>query len=148
MLISKRKLWVATGLALGLIASACGSFSPPESCGEGIGGTADESKFAQHFAQIELVNKATSQSGNLDAEGVLQFAAADQLAIRAESLAEVSVRACVQELKGGGQVAFDQVQMMAQGEDDFALGSFSPGSYVVRVIADGVLVKNLTFEIK
>lgn len=148
MLTSKHRLLTVICVALGLIASACGSFSPPESCGEGIGGTADEAKFAQHFTLMELVNEATGQPGPLDAEGGLQFAATDRLAIRTESLAEISVQACVQERKGGGKIPFNQTQTVGQGADSFSLGSFAPGSYVVRVIVDGVLVKNLPFVVK
>jgi len=35
-----------------------------------------------------------------------------------------------------------------QGAGTLSLGSFAPGSYVVRVIVDGVLVKNLTFAVE
>jgi len=145
MRIWQYKLLVVACVVLGLLVSACGA---PESCGENIGGTADEAAYAQRFARMALVNEGTGQPGAADPEGGVQFAAADRLAIQVESLAEVTVRACVQERKGGGKIALNQSQTVGQGEDSFALGSFERGSYVVRVIVDGTLVKNLPFVVK
>ena len=145
MFTPKRSL-VIICTVLGLIVSACGSFAPPESCG--VGGTAEEAKFAQHFTRMELVNEATGEPGQPDQEGVPQFAPAAQLAIQVESVDEVSVRACIQERRGGGKIAFDQSLTAPQGPGNFSLSSFAPGSYVVRVIVNGILVKNLPFTVK
>ena len=138
--------WVALGIALALIASACGSFGPPESCG--VGGTADEAKFSQYFAQMELVDATTGQPGPVDPESGPQFAATAKLEIRAKSKAPVALRACVQSRRGGGKIPFDQTQSLPLGPGSLSLGSFAPGSYVVRVVVDGVLVRNLTFMVE
>ena len=131
-------------IALGLMVAACGPLSPSESCG--AGGTADKAAFAQHFTSMELVNEATGQPGQPDQEGEPQFASSDPLAIRVESRSRVSVRACVEQRRGGGKIAHDQTHTLAQGAGSASLGSFAPGPYVVRVIVDGVLVKNLPFS--
>lgn len=147
--MSKSKRWsVGVVVALALFALACGSFAPPESCGEDIGGTADEALFAEHFTQMDLVVESTGASGEPDDEMGEVFTSGDGLVIRAESLGEVSVRACVQPRSGGGQIPFDETETLAEGEDTFSLGSFDEGSYVIRVIVDGTLVRNLVFGVE
>lgn len=149
MPLSKTKLLV-TILALGIFLSSCslgpsGSFGPPASCGDNIGGTADTTKYDQYFTNMALVN----QDGVAGPEGEhgMEFASTDSLDLRADSISEVAVRACVQDFNGG-PIAFDQTQTFAQGSSGLTLGSFQPGNYVVRVIVDDTLVKNFPFAIK
>lgn len=134
----------AAVLALALAALACGSFAPPESCGETIGGTADEAAFAQYFESMELLNQATGQPGSQGEEG-MEFASSDALVIRVVSKSEVLVRACIQSRSGGGKIPFDQSMTLPSGEGFFPIGTVPPGTYVVRVIVDDTLVKNLPF---
>jgi hypothetical protein len=130
---------------LTLSLSAC-SFSPPPSCGDDIGGTADTAKFDQYFTNMQLVNQASGQVGP-EGENGTQYATGEALVIQAESKSEVTVRACVQP-RGPGEITFDQTQTMSQGQGAFPVGLFKPGIYVIRVIVDGVLVKNFPFEVK
>ena len=146
MLAIRHRILLVFCIALALAISACGSFSPPEDCG--VGGTADDAKFGQHFAWMELVNKETGQTGEESAEGGVQFAATELVAIRTESLGETPVRTCVQERKGGGKIALDVTATAQEGEALLSLGLFPKGSYVVRVIVDGTLVRNLPFVIQ
>jgi hypothetical protein len=138
---------LGTILMLGLFLSACslGSFGPPASCGDNISGTADTVKFDQYFTKMALVD----QSGVSGPEGEngMEFASTDTLNLRADSNSDVAVRACIQNFNGR-PIAFDQTQTFTKGSDGFSLGSFQSGSYVVRVIIDGTLVKNFPFFIK
>ena len=129
-----------------LIVSACTS-GPPPSCGEDIGGVADPTTFDQYFGAMALVNQTTGQPGP-DGEQGSQFAQADPLVIQADVRAAVELRACVQPLSGGGELAFDGTQTLGPGTGQVELGAFSPGTYVVRVIVGGTLVKNLPFEVQ
>ncbi len=141
-----RKRWyIGVFIFTTLVLTACGSFSPPESCG--AGGTADEMKYAQHFTWMEIVNETTGSPGEPDPEGGTQFASTIQLGITMDSIDEVSIRVCVEERRGGGEIALDKTQDLPSGSGNISLGSFEPGSYVVRVIVDGVLVRNLPFSI-
>ena len=141
-----RKRWyIGVSIILMLVLTACGSFSPPESCG--VGGTADETKFAQHFTWMEIVNEATGSPGESDPEGGFQFTSSDPLAITTDNINEVSLRACVAERKGGGKIPLDKTQDLSSGSGSISLGSFEPGSYVVRVIVDGILVRNIPFSV-
>jgi hypothetical protein len=133
-------------VAAGGLASAC-SGGPPKGCGDDIGGTADEALFGQHFSSMSLVSQVTGQPGQ-DSDNGAEFDKADILTIQADAKAEVAVRACVQFRSGGGDVPFDQTRTLAQGPGSLDLGTFEPGSYVVRVIVGGTLVKNFPFQTK
>lgn len=142
---NQRNRLIAAGVLLGLTALACGQLSPPESCGENIGGTADEAKFDELFAEMTLVDGASGEPGSGDPP---TLAAGDQLIIQAQALDDVSVRACIEESRGGGEIALDEIQTMAAGESSFSIGTFEPGPYVIRVIVDDTLIKNLPFTVE
>ena len=133
-------------LLLAVSILACGSFSPPEDCGEGIGGTADEALFGEYFASMDLVDANTWQPGP-EGENGRQFGQ-DPLLIMFDARSDVEVRACIQNTVGGGKLAFDETQSFAAGSNEFQVGAFEPGHYVIRVIVDGVLVRNFPFEVK
>ena len=149
MFTSKIKLPVTIAV-LGIMLSACSLGSsvpigPPESCGDNIGGTADTAKYDQYFTNMALVNQ-NGESGP-EGENGMEFASTDTLDLRADSVSDVAVRSCVQDFNGR-PIAFDQTQTFPQGSSGLTLGSFQPGNYVVRVIADETLVKNFPFSIK
>ncbi len=126
---------------------ACGSFGPPPSCGDNIGGTADTAKFDQYFTSMMLVSQASGQPGP-EGENGAQFSAGDPLVILMDSKSDVAVRACIQPMSGGDSISFDQTQNFTQGAGTFTIGAFEQGVYVIRVIVDGILVKNFPFAVK
>jgi hypothetical protein len=142
------KKWIVILPVLLLVLSilACGSASPPESCGADIGGIANETLFGDNFASMDLVNANTWQPGASGDNGT-QFAK-EPLLIMFDARKNVDIRACIQNTQGGGKIAFDETSSFKKGSNEFQLGDFEPGSYVIRVIVDGVLVKNFPFEIK
>jgi hypothetical protein len=123
-------------------ALACGSFAPPESCTDA---DFDESVFSKYFTEMVLVNAATGDSGEMDPEQGERFATDDQIAVRLFSLDEVEVRFCIEQRKGGGQIVYDQAHSVSQGENTVVLMAFASDPYVIRVIVDENLIKNLTF---
>jgi len=142
----KRENLILLIFALVLSILACGTFSPPESCGEDFGGTADEALFGRYFESLELVSGNTWQQG-VDGESGMQFPVGEPLLIMFDAKSAVQIRACIQHTVGGGKLAFDQTSSFQTGENEFQIGTFEPGPYVVRVIVDGTLVKNLSFSI-
>lgn len=95
---------------------------------------------------MQLVNQATGQPGVSSDQGEA-YAPADVLAINVDAKNAVTLRACVQFISGR-QIAFDQSPSLSAGQNEILLGSFAAGDYVVRVILDGVLVKNFAFVIQ
>lgn len=134
---------VALALLLAL-ALSCQSVRPPEECAV-KGGVADQAAFARHFTEMSLASdKQIAPFGDhamaLTSDGVLE--------VVATGLANTATNLCTQERKGGGKVVYNQTLTLPQGESRTRLGSFAPGEYVIRVIVDGVLVRNLTFGVR
>lgn len=127
---------------------ACGSFGPPKSCGEGIGGSADEALFSQYFSSMDLVREATGETPQETGDNGVIFSREDGLAIAVDAKKAVEIRACAQERTGGGGIPMDKTFPVNSGNGSLPLGEFKSGSYVIRMIVDGKLVRNLTFEIK
>jgi hypothetical protein len=126
----------------GLGTGACGAITPPESCtNTGF----DEAAFSEYFTDMHLINASTGESGERDPEQGERYATDDQIAVRIESLDEVEVRFCIEQRKGGGHIVYDQVHTVSQGENTVTLTTFDRDPYVIRVIVNEVLVKNLTF---
>ncbi len=124
--------------------AAC-SFGPPESCGETIGGVADTAKFDQYFSRMAFITQE-GMEGTPGDNGV-EFSTSDNLELRADVLTDVTVRLCIQGMTSGS-IAFDQTQSFTAGASGMGVGSFEPGTYVMRVIVEDTLVKNFPFTIK
>jgi hypothetical protein len=138
---------VLVALVVGL--AACGSgatgSSTPFAGACGAGGTADESAYAVAFTNMALVDETTGQVGAADPDGGVVFPAAASLALRADTIGPVAVRACVQVRGPENRIVADQSADMAAGHGGIRLGPIPPGSYVVRVIVAGTLVRNFPF---
>jgi hypothetical protein len=126
-------------------ASAC-SFGPPPSCGDNVGGVADTTKFDQFFNTMNLVSLTTGNSGP-EGDSGQQYSQGESLAINVDVKSEVAVRACIQPMGGGSSLTLDETITFSQGVGSFDLGSFSKGTYVIRVIVDNTLVKNFPFSV-
>jgi hypothetical protein len=130
--------------ALGLVALACGSIAPPESCANtGF----DEEAFDTFFNNMQIVYANTGEPGELvegDDRG-LRFSIDDQLAVLVDSKGEAEVMICVEQRKGGGQIVYNQTHTVQEGESTVPLIAFDSDPYVIRVIVKEILVKNLTF---
>lgn len=143
----KKGLFLTSLMALAITLSACGSFGPPESCGEDLGGTADENLFSQYFESMALISQTTGVPGPSGGENGEQYAQGEPLAILVTSKADVALRVCIQ-YRGPGQIPFDQTQTLTGGENTFNIGAIDPGVYVVRVIVEDTLVKNFPFMVE
>lgn len=134
-------------LTLALLVAGCGQVGPPPECTEGLGGTANETLFAQYFTSMELVSATSGQPGD-PAENGAAFPVSELLAINASVRSEVSARFCVQGFFAGGVIADDLSADLVPGDNQVHLDAFETAAdYVVRVIVDGVLVKNLPFTL-
>ncbi len=121
-------------------------FGPPASCGENIGGVADEALFGQYFESMELVSATTWQPGTPGEQGV-DFSIDEPLLIMFDAKSDVTIRACIQ-VPGRGNLALNETQSFSEGSNEFNLGAFAKGSYIMRVIVDETLVKNFPFSVK
>jgi|WetSurMetagenome_2_1015567.scaffolds.fasta_scaffold126712_1 hypothetical protein len=141
----KKALFFTIGFGLLISMAAC-SFGPPPDCGDTIGGVADTAKFDQFFNTMNLVSLTTGNSGP-EGDSGQQYSQGESLAINIDVKSEVAVRACIQPMGGGSSLTLDETITFSQGVGSFDLGSFSKGTYVIRVIVDNTLVKNFPFSV-
>ena len=95
---------------------------------------------------MDLVDAVTWQPGTSGENGTV-FSNDEDLLIMFDAAENVEIRACIQQTVGAGQIAFDQTNAFQSGSNEFALGNFDPGTYVIRVIVDGILVRNFPFQV-
>jgi hypothetical protein len=70
------------------------------------------------------------------------------VSVQADVISSVEVQFCVEERRGGGEITFDEVRTMQAGMNIYSLGNFEQGSYVIRVILEGSLIRNLPFVVE
>ena len=131
---------------LSSILLSCGPLSPPESCG--AGGTANKETFNQFFVDILLYDETMGGAPRIQTEVGPTFLQDTTVSVQAESITSVEIRFCVEERRGGGEISFDEVRMLSEGVNTISLDIFESGSYVVRVITEDILIKNLPFVVE
>jgi hypothetical protein len=95
-----------------------------------------------------LYDETTGGSPRIHTEAGPTFLQDTSVSIQVESTESIEVRFCVEERRGGGEISFDEVRTISGGVTIVSLESFVPGSYVIRVILDDVLVRNLPFVVE
>ena len=123
------------------------NFGPPPSCGENIGGVANNEVFSTYFSDMVLIDQSTGQTGTSGENG-LEFQKSSKLGIQYEAISEVTLRACIQPMGGSSTIAFDQSKALSTGQGQFELDAFESGNYVIRVIVGDTLIKNFPFTMK
>jgi hypothetical protein len=133
-------------LLLSSLLVSCSQFKPPESCG--AGGTANKETFNQFFVDMLLYDETMGGPPRIHTEAGPTFLLDSTVSIQAESFITVEVRFCVEQRRGGGEISFDEVRMISEGVNTISLDGFESGSYVLRVIQDEVLIRNLPFVVE
>lgn len=129
-----------------LCITSCGSFRPPESCG--TGGTADSETFDQLFVDMTLFDESLGGSPRIDTEAGPTFSPTTPVSVQVDSYQSIQVRLCVEERKGGGEIGFDEIELVSEGMSVISLREFESGNYVLRVLHDQVLIRNLPFVVE
>jgi hypothetical protein len=137
-------LLLITILMLGFV-SSCRALSPPESCG--VGGYANPTAFDLYFTETSLLD-VDGNPGEPDRDGAPRFNEDIAINLWLQVKSDVRVRVCVEETRGGGEIAFDETRPFGAGQTAIALGSLDRGPYVVRLSIDGTLVQNIPFSVR
>jgi hypothetical protein len=132
-------------LFVGFVLSSCTAFTPSTLCGEET--TPNHEAYAQYFTSVQLLNTAEEGSEQSPNAGRI-FDSPNDLIIEAESITNLAVRFCIFEVKRGGEVLYNQTHPISGGNHSFKIGGFEPGSYMIRVYADEILVDNMQFLIR
>ena len=131
-------------LILGFL-SSCRALSPPESCG--VGSYANPTAFDLYFTDASLLD-VDGNPGELDRDGAPRFNEDKAINLWLQVKSDVRVRVCVEETRGGGEIAFDETRPLVGGQTAIALGGLDRGPYVVRLSIDGTLVQNIPFSVR
>ena len=137
---------LTTMLLLSSLLASCNQFKPPESCG--AGGTANKETFNQFFVDMLLYDETMGGAPRIQTEVGPTFLQDTTVSVQAESFMSVEIRFCVEERRGGGKISFDEVRMLSEGVNTISLEIFESGSYVVRIITEDTLIKNLPFVVE
>lgn len=129
-----------------LYLASCGPISPPESCG--VGGTADSKTFDQLFESMVLYDESLGGLPRIDTEAGPTFSPAVPVSVQVDSFQSTEIRFCVEERKGGGEIGFDETELVPEGSSIIPLREFETGSYVLRVIHGQILIRNLPFVVE
>lgn len=145
--MSRRRICpLTTILLLSSLLVSCSQFKPPESCG--AGGTANEETFNQFFVDMLLYDETMGGAPRIHTEAGPTFLQDSTVSVQAESFMSVEIQLCVEQRRGGGEISFDEVRMLSEGVNTISLETFESGSYVIRVIIDEVLIRNLPFVVE
>jgi hypothetical protein len=95
-----------------------------------------------------LFDETMGGSPRIDTEAGPTFLQDTTVSVQTESFMSEEVRFCVEERRGGGKISFDEVRMISEGVNTISLEAFESGSYVLRVIHNEVLLRNLPFIVE
>jgi len=125
--------------------SSCRALRPPESCG--LGGSANDTAYGLYFDKLDLLDVAGSP-GEPDRDGLPRFEEGQALNLWLQVKSDTRVRVCVEETRGGGEIAFDETSPVSAGQSAITLGTLDSGPYVIRLSIDGTLVHNVPFSVR
>jgi hypothetical protein len=144
--MSKRLILPLGILGIFSLCTSCGPFSPPETCG--VGGTANSETFDQLFEDMVLFDETVGGSPRIDTEAGPTFSSTVPVSVQVDSFQPTEIRFCVEQRKGGGVINFDDTKLVSKGESVISLREFETGSYVLRVIHEQILIRNLLFVVE
>ncbi|TFH34504.1 MAG: hypothetical protein E4G99_09365 [Anaerolineales bacterium] len=125
--------------------SSCRALRPPESCG--LGGNANETGYGLYFEKLDLLDVSGSP-GIPDRDGLPRFEEGQALNLWLQVKSDTRVRVCVEETRGGGEIAYDETTPLASGQNAITLGILESGPYVLRMSIDGTLVRSVPFSVR
>ncbi len=128
-----------------MLLSSCRALRPPESCG--LGGFANETAYGLYFDNLDLLD-VEGNPGKPDRDGVPRFDEGQAINLWLQIKTDSRVRICVEETRGGGEIAYDEIVSMKTGQSAVTFGTLERGPYVIRLSIDGTLVKNVPFSVR
>jgi hypothetical protein len=128
-----------------VLISSCRALSPPESCG--LGGFANDTAYGLYFSDLDLLD-VNGNPGEPDRDGTPRFEEGSALNLWLQVKSDTRVRICVEETRGGGEIAYDETSALTSGQTAITLGVLERGPYIIRISIDGTLVRNVPFSVR
>ncbi|MHB9031956.1 MAG: hypothetical protein ACYC6L_02800 [Anaerolineae bacterium] len=145
-----RRYWpVAVIAILALVLSGCGGSPTPVSCGVTSEGAPNLERFQANYNSIVLISKTTGQPGAVGTDGAAMFTADEPISVRIDAkTGGMMLRFCIQKTDSNGKISYDESVATVSGQNDYDIGTFAAGTYVIHVTERNVLIANLPFNIK
>lgn len=128
-----------------MLLTSCRALRPPESCG--LGGFANETAYGLYFDNLNLLD-VEGNPGSPDRDGVPRFEEGQTINLWLQIKTDTRVRICVEETRGGGEIAYDDIVSLKTGQSAVTFGALERGPYIIRLSIDGTLVKNFPFSVR
>jgi hypothetical protein len=112
-----------------------------------VGGFANQTAYNLYFNEASLLD-VDGNPGEPDRDGAPRFGEDKAINLWLRVKSDVRVRICVEETRGGGEIAYDETRPLQSGQSAIALGTLDRGPYVIRLSIDGTLVRNIPFSIR
>lgn len=143
----RRPMFVILSSAILLLSfvSSCRALRPPESCG--LGSFANDTAFDLYFSDLDLLD-VEGNTGEPDRDGTPRFEEGRAINLWLQVKSDSRVRICVEETRGGGEIAYDETASYSGGQTAVPFGVLERGPYVIRIGIDGTLVRNVPFSIR
>lgn len=137
-------LLISTILIIGFVAS-CRALRPPESCG--LGSFANETAYGLYLEDLDLLD-VDGNPGEPDRDGIPRFEQGQAINLWLQVKSATRIRICVEETRGGGEIAYDEISAFSSGQGAVTFGTLERGPYVIRISIDGTLIHNLPFSVR
>lgn len=125
--------------------SSCRALRPPDSCG--LGSFANETAYGLYLDDLDLLD-VSGNTGEPDRDGAPQFEEGEAINLWLQVKSDTRIRICVEETRGGGEIAFDETAAYTTGQNAVTFGVLERGPYVIRISIDGTLVRNIPFSVR
>jgi hypothetical protein len=135
---------MSTILVLSLV-SSCRALRPPESCG--LGSYANETAYGLYLEDLDLLD-VNGNTGEPDRDGIPRFEEGQAINLWLQVKSDTRIRICVEETRGGGEIAYDETSPFTSGQSAVTFGVLERGPYVIRIGIDGTLINNLPFSVR
>jgi hypothetical protein len=126
-------------------ASSCRALRPPDSCG--LGSFVNNTAYGLYIDDLDLLD-VNGKTGELDRDGAPRFEEGQTINLWLQVKSNIRIRICVEETRGGGEIAFDETASFPSGQSAVTFGVLERGPYVIRISIDGTLVQNIPFSVR
>lgn len=116
----------------------------PRDCEVNTGNTVDEELFSTYFSSMRLMDETGFEGVSHDEDEAI-FAPASPLSISFDAIKDGSIVLCIQSRTGSKFTPATLHETFEAGSSTINISNYMNGSYVVRVIVEDTLVKNLPF---
>lgn len=125
--------------------SSCRALRPPDSCG--LGSFANDTAYGLYLDDLDLLD-VNGNVGEPDRDGTPRFEEGQAINLWLQVKADTRIRICLEETRGGGEIAFDETSSFSTGQSAVTFGVLERGPYVIRISIDGTLVRSLPFSVR